>query len=83
MLDNLNRMWSVFFASPLQMRETPLHVASAKNDVDVLKFLLDWTGPEMIELEARNTVHHHNVQACDLFNSFCILNYQICIWQFL
>jgi Ankyrin repeat len=47
------------------MRETPLHVASAKNDVDVLKFLLDWRGPEMIELEARNTVNHHNVQACD------------------
>ncbi|XP_078177157.1 uncharacterized protein LOC144571683 isoform X1 [Carex rostrata] len=37
------------------MRETPLHVASAKNYVDGLKYLLDWTGPEMAELEARNT----------------------------
>jgi hypothetical protein len=42
------------------MRETPLHVASAKNDVDILKYLLDWTGPETAELEARNTVSHLN-----------------------
>lgn len=50
------------------MRETPLHVASSKNDVDVLRFLLDWTGPEMSELEARNTVIHFRLNA--FFNSF-------------
>ncbi|KAJ4760891.1 Protein cfxQ-like protein [Rhynchospora pubera] len=37
------------------MRETPLHIASAKNDSEIVKFLLDWTGSEMLELEARNT----------------------------
>jgi hypothetical protein len=65
MLDNLNQMCSFFFLFSFQMGETPLHVASGKNDVDVLKFLPHWTGPEITELEARNTVNQHNVQACD------------------
>ncbi|XP_078154193.1 uncharacterized protein LOC144549362 [Carex rostrata] len=34
--------------------ETPLHKASAKNNVGVLKYLLGWTGPGKVELEARN-----------------------------
>ncbi|KAI3835227.1 hypothetical protein MKW98_020343 [Papaver atlanticum] len=36
------------------MAQTPLHVASAGNKVDIVKFLLNWRGSEKVELEARN-----------------------------
>ncbi|KAK9148821.1 hypothetical protein Scep_007578 [Stephania cephalantha] len=36
------------------MAQTPLHVAAASNNVEVVKFLLDWQGEEKIELEAKN-----------------------------
>lgn len=40
----------------MQMAQTPLHVASAGNKVDIVKFLLNWRGSEKVELEARNMV---------------------------
>ncbi|XP_058085117.1 uncharacterized protein LOC131232711 [Magnolia sinica] len=36
------------------MAQTPLHVAAGYNNVEIVKFLLDWRGPEKIELEAKN-----------------------------
>ncbi|KAA8523115.1 hypothetical protein F0562_009538 [Nyssa sinensis] len=36
------------------MAQTPLHVSAGYNHVDIVKFLLDWRGPETIELEAKN-----------------------------
>eukprot|EP00268_Persea_americana_P060711 TRINITY_DN7601_c0_g1_i3.p1 TRINITY_DN7601_c0_g1~~TRINITY_DN7601_c0_g1_i3.p1 ORF type:complete len:480 (+),score=103.85 TRINITY_DN7601_c0_g1_i3:173-1612(+) len=36
------------------MAQTPLHVAAGYNNVVIVKFLLDWQGPEEIELEAKN-----------------------------
>ncbi|KAI4376615.1 hypothetical protein MLD38_014357 [Melastoma candidum] len=36
------------------MAQTPLHVAAAYNRIDVMEFLLDWKGPEQVELEAKN-----------------------------
>lgn len=36
------------------MTQTPLHVAAGYNSVEIVKFLLDWRGPEKIELEAKN-----------------------------
>lgn len=38
------------------MVQTPLHVAAGYNNVEVLKFLLSWPGPEKVELEAKNMV---------------------------
>ncbi|XP_077221170.1 AAA-type ATPase family protein / ankyrin repeat family protein isoform X2 [Tasmannia lanceolata] len=36
------------------MAQTPLHVAAGYNNAMIVKFLLDWRGPEKIELEAKN-----------------------------
>ncbi|CAN4096355.1 unnamed protein product [Withania somnifera] len=36
------------------MVQTPLHVAAGYNNVEILKFLLSWPGPEKVELEAKN-----------------------------
>lgn len=40
----------------MQLAQTPLHVAAGNNKVEVVKFLLEFTGPEKIELEAKNMV---------------------------
>ncbi|KAL8129662.1 hypothetical protein V2J09_018817 [Rumex salicifolius] len=36
------------------MAQTPLHVSAGYNNVKIVKLLLDWTGPEKVELEAKN-----------------------------
>lgn len=36
------------------MVQTPLHVSAGYNNVGIVKFLLDWQGPEKVELEAKN-----------------------------
>eukprot|EP01018_Ginkgo_biloba_P001904 Gb_17699 [translate_table: standard] len=36
------------------MSQTPLHVAAASNKIDIVKFLLNCSGPEQLELEAKN-----------------------------
>lgn len=36
------------------MVQTPLHVCAGYNRSEIVKFLLDWQGPEKVELEARN-----------------------------
>ncbi|KAL6223992.1 hypothetical protein ACLB2K_002849 [Fragaria x ananassa] len=36
------------------MVQTPLHVSAGNNRSGIVKFLLDWQGPEKVELEARN-----------------------------
>ncbi|KAL6974410.1 hypothetical protein U1Q18_028593 [Sarracenia purpurea var. burkii] len=38
----------------MQMAHTPLHVSAGYNNVEIVKFLLDWEGPEKVELEAKN-----------------------------
>jgi len=40
----------------VQMVQTPLHVAAGYNNVEILKFLLGWSGPEKVEMEAKNMV---------------------------
>ncbi|KAK6149342.1 hypothetical protein DH2020_016867 [Rehmannia glutinosa] len=36
------------------MAQTPLHVSAGYNSIEIVKFLLDWRGPEKVELEAKN-----------------------------
>ncbi|PSS15594.1 Protein CfxQ like [Actinidia chinensis var. chinensis] len=36
------------------MAQTPLHVSAGYNNVEIVKFLLGWQGPEKVELEAKN-----------------------------
>ncbi|XP_027177326.1 protein CfxQ homolog [Coffea eugenioides] len=36
------------------MAQTPLHVSAGYNNVEIIKLLLDWAGPEKVELEAKN-----------------------------
>ncbi|KAA8534979.1 hypothetical protein F0562_029982 [Nyssa sinensis] len=36
------------------MAQTPVHVSAAYNHVEIVKYLLDWQGPEKVELEAKN-----------------------------
>lgn len=36
------------------MAQTPLHVSAGYNNIEIVKFLLDWHGPEKVELEAKN-----------------------------
>ncbi|CAA6675694.1 unnamed protein product [Spirodela intermedia] len=36
------------------MVQTPLHVAAGYNNVGIVKFLLNWNGPDKVELEAKN-----------------------------
>ncbi|XP_051132033.1 uncharacterized protein LOC127252068 [Andrographis paniculata] len=36
------------------MAQTPLHVSAGYNSIEIVKFLLDWQGPEKLELEAKN-----------------------------
>lgn len=38
------------------MYHTPLHVSAGNGNVDIVKYLLAWTGSEKVELEAMNTV---------------------------
>jgi hypothetical protein len=40
----------------MQMAHTPLHVSAGNNRTDIVKFLLEWQGPERIEIEAKNMV---------------------------
>lgn len=40
----------------MQMGQTPLHVSAGYNKVEIIKHLLDWPGPEKVELEAKNMV---------------------------
>ncbi|GER41288.1 ankyrin repeat domain-containing protein [Striga asiatica] len=36
------------------MAQTPLHVSAGYNRIEIVNFLLDWQGPEKVELEAKN-----------------------------
>ncbi|KAH6805679.1 AAA-type ATPase family protein / ankyrin repeat family protein [Perilla frutescens var. frutescens] len=36
------------------MAQTPLHVSAGYNNIEIVKLLLDWRGPEKVELEAKN-----------------------------
>ncbi|KAL7137681.1 hypothetical protein ABFS83_10G109500 [Erythranthe nasuta] len=36
------------------MAQTPLHVSAGYNSIEIVKFLLDWRGPEKLELEIKN-----------------------------
>ncbi|KAL3825149.1 hypothetical protein ACJIZ3_021178 [Penstemon smallii] len=36
------------------MVQTPLHVSAGYNSIEIVKVLLDWQGPEKVELEAQN-----------------------------
>lgn len=36
------------------MAQTPLHVSAGYNRSDIVKFLLNWQGPEKVEMEAKN-----------------------------
>lgn len=36
------------------MAQTPLHVSAGYNSIEIVKFLLDWQGPEKVELESKN-----------------------------
>ncbi|XP_015898317.3 uncharacterized protein LOC107431824 [Ziziphus jujuba] len=36
------------------MVQTPLHISAGYNRAEIVKFLLDWPGPEKVELEAKN-----------------------------
>lgn len=38
----------------LMLVQTPLHVSVANNKVEIVKYLLDWSGPGEVELEAKN-----------------------------
>lgn len=43
------------------MAQTPLHVAAGYNKLQIVKLLLDWKGPEKVELEAKNMVRYSTV----------------------
>lgn len=47
---------NLFLISPMQLMQTPLHIAASHNRVDMMKYLLDWAGPVKVELEAKNVV---------------------------
>ncbi|KAL5975901.1 hypothetical protein ACLOJK_020229 [Asimina triloba] len=56
---NLMLLEATFLVSGLEfclwgMAQTPLHIAAGRNNVAIVKFLLDWQGPEKIQLEAKN-----------------------------
>ncbi|XP_042013345.1 protein CfxQ-like isoform X2 [Salvia splendens] len=36
------------------MAQTPLHVSAGYNNIEIVKLLLDWRGPEKVEMEAMN-----------------------------
>lgn len=40
------------------MTQTPLHVSAGYNNIEIVKLLLEWRGPEKVELEAQNMVHY-------------------------
>lgn len=52
------------------MVQTPLHVASGNNNVEIVKFLLEWKGSEKVELEAKNMV----------IICWCMINSNICFF---
>ncbi|XP_010532858.1 PREDICTED: uncharacterized protein LOC104808764 [Tarenaya hassleriana] len=37
------------------MSHTPLHVSAGNGKVDIVKYLLEWTGSEKVEMEAKNS----------------------------
>ncbi|KAL8489748.1 hypothetical protein ACS0TY_025585 [Phlomoides rotata] len=37
------------------MVKTPLHVAASMNRVEIIKYLVEWTGPEKVDLEAKDS----------------------------
>lgn len=41
------------------MAQTPLHVSAGHNRAEIVKFLLDWQGPDKVEMEAKNMVGTH------------------------
>ncbi|GLT49458.1 hypothetical protein SLA2020_230110 [Shorea laevis] len=45
---------SLFNERNAVMSQTPLHVSAGYNRADMVKLLLDWQGPEKVELEAKN-----------------------------
>ena len=51
----------------MQMAQTPLHVSAGQNRADIVKFILDWQGPDRVELEAKNMVSN----SCQLY--LCII----------
>jgi len=58
-----------------QMTETPLHRAAASNEVDAVKFLLEWQGAEKVELETKNTVRNSFVGLSHLLSlKLCLTN---------
>lgn len=46
----------------MQLVQTPLHVSVANNKVEIVKYLLDWSGPGEVELEAKNVVCTRNLR---------------------
>lgn len=40
----------------MQMGQTPLHVSAGYNRAEIVKFILDWPGPDKVEMEAKNMV---------------------------
>ena len=53
----------------MQMAQTPLHVSAGYDRAEIIKFLLDWQGPEKAELEAKNMVGKHFIYS--FFFSIC------------
>lgn len=44
------------------MIQTPLHIAASQNRVEIMKYLLEWTGPWKVELEAKNIVRYNQTE---------------------
>ena len=51
------------------MAQTPLHVAAGYNNIEIVKLLLGWRGPEKVEMEAKNMVQNK------LFNLHCFCTF--------
>lgn len=43
------------------MAQTPLHVSAGYNNIEIVKLLLGFQGPEKVELEAKNMVNKLSV----------------------
>lgn len=49
----------------MQLLHTPLHVSCGHNKVEVIKFLLEWQGPEKVKVDAVNMVGKiYSVSGC-------------------
>lgn len=55
------------------MAQTPLHVSAGYGKVDIVKLLLEWKGPEKVELEAKNMVRQ-GLQRIELRTKFLLLS---------